>query len=67
VDLQDLPATYALHGSRGAVLDGRGLAASWGDIWPLILLGAVAIPLGLAMPRPGERHAKRHGKLKRSG
>lgn len=61
------PATYALHGIRGAVLDGRGLAASWGDIWPLIVLGAVAIPLGLAVFRAGERYAKRHGKLKRSG
>ena len=61
------PATYALHGIRGAVLDGRGLAASWGDLWPLIVLGAVAIPLGLAVFRAGERYAKRHGKLKRSG
>ena len=61
------PATYALRGIRRAVLDGRGLAASWGDIWPLIVLGAVAIPLGLAVFRAGERYAKRHGKLKRSG
>src|SRR5579859_5448859 len=61
------PATYALHGIRGAVQDGRGLAASWGDIWPLLVLGAVAIPLGLAVFRAGERYAKRHGKLKRSG
>lgn len=61
------PATYALHGIRGAVLDGDGLATAWGDIWPLLLLGAVAIPLGLLVFRAGERYAKRHGKLKRSG
>jgi ABC-2 type transport system permease protein len=61
------PATYALHGIRAAILDGDGLGAVWGDVWPLLVLGAVAIPLGLAVFRAGERYAKRHGKLKRSG
>ena len=61
------PATYALHGIRGAVLNGTGVAGSWPDIWPLLVLGAVSIPLGLAVFRAGERYAKRHGKLKRSG
>jgi ABC-2 type transport system permease protein len=61
------PATYALRGIRGAVLNGDGLGALWGDMWPLLVLGVVAIPLGLAVFRTGERYAKRHGKLKRSG
>jgi ABC-2 type transport system permease protein len=61
------PATYALHGIREAVLDGAGLTAIWGDLWPLLILGAIAIPAGLAIFRAGERYAKRHGKLKRSG
>jgi ABC-2 type transport system permease protein len=61
------PATYALRGIRSAVLDGAGLDSLWGDIWPLLVLGAVSIPLGLAVFRAGERYAKRHGKLKRSG
>jgi ABC-2 type transport system permease protein len=61
------PATYALEGIRAALLDGAGLGAVWGDIWPLLVLGAVAIPAGLAIFRAGERYAKRHGKLKRSG
>jgi ABC-2 type transport system permease protein len=39
----------------------------WGDIWPLIVIGIVAVPLGLWIFRTGERYAKRHGKLKRSG
>jgi ABC-type molybdenum transport system ATPase subunit/photorepair protein PhrA len=30
-------------------------------------LGVMAVPLGLAIFRAGERYAKRHGKLKRSG
>src|SRR4051794_132737 len=61
------PATYALHGIRAAVLDGAGVGAVWGDLWPLIVLGVVAIPAGLAVFRAGERYAKRHGQLKRSG
>jgi ABC-2 type transport system permease protein len=61
------PATYALRGIRSAVLDGAGPGAVWGDIWPLIVLGVITVPLGLAVFRTGERYAKRHGKLKRSG
>jgi ABC-2 type transport system permease protein len=61
------PATYALHGIRATVLDGAGLGDVWGDLWPLLLLGVVSIPLGLAVFRAGERYAKRNGKLKRSG
>jgi ABC-2 type transport system permease protein len=61
------PATYALHGIRATVLDGAGLGEVWGDLWPLVLLGVISIPLGLAVFRAGERYAKRNGKLKRSG
>jgi ABC-2 type transport system permease protein len=61
------PATYALHGIRAAVLGGSGLGGVWGDVWPLLILGAASIPLGLGVFRAGERYAKRHGKLKRSG
>jgi ABC-2 type transport system permease protein len=61
------PATYALDGIRKAILDGAGVGAMWSSIWPLLIIGAVAIPLGLEIFRRGERHAKRHGKLKRSG
>jgi ABC-2 type transport system permease protein len=49
------------------VLDGAGAGAVWGDLWPLLVLGAVAVPAGLVVFRAGERYAKRHGKLKRSG
>jgi ABC-2 type transport system permease protein len=61
------PATYALDGIREAILEGAGLAAVWGDMWPLLIIGAVSVPLGLWIFRLGELHAKRHGKLKRSG
>jgi ABC-2 type transport system permease protein len=59
------PATYALRGIRASILDGAGLA--WADVWPLLVIGVVSIPLGLFVFRTGERYAKRHGKLKRSG
>jgi len=61
------PATYALRGIRSAVLGGASLGACWSAIWPLLLLGFVSIPVGLGVFRAGERYAKRHGKLKRSG
>jgi ABC-2 type transport system permease protein len=59
------PATYALRGIRAAILDGAGV--HWGDVWPLIVIGAVAVPLGLFTFHTGEQYAKKHGKLKRSG
>jgi ABC-2 type transport system permease protein len=59
------PATYALRGDRAAIVDGAGLA--WADVWPLLVIATVAIPLGLVIFGAGERYAKRQGKLKRSG
>jgi ABC-2 type transport system permease protein len=61
------PATYALDGIRDSILNGDGVTALWDEIWPLLVIGAVSIPLGLEVFRRGERYAKRHGKLKRSG
>ena len=61
------PATYALRGVRAAVLEGAGVSELWGDLWPLIVIGVVTIPLGLWVFHRGEVYAKRHGKLKRSG
>ena len=60
------PATYALRGIRHSILDGARSSQS-GRTSGRCLIGAVcdaARPLDLP-PRRG--HAKRHGKLKRSG
>jgi ABC-2 type transport system permease protein len=59
------PATYALRGNRDQILHGAGLA--WADVWPLLVIGTLSIPIGLVVFRAGERYAKKHGKLKRSG
>jgi ABC-2 type transport system permease protein len=61
------PATYALDGMRDAIVEGQGLGSMWDEIWPLIVIGFASIPLGLEVFRRGERYAKKHGKLKRSG
>jgi ABC-2 type transport system permease protein len=59
------PATYALRGDRASIVNGTGLA--WADVWPLLIIAVLAIPLGIAIFKRGERYAKKHGKLKRSG
>jgi ABC-2 type transport system permease protein len=46
-------------------VSGAGLA--WADVWPLLVIAVFAIPVGLAVFKRGERYAKKHGKLKRSG
>jgi len=61
------PATYALRGCRRAILEGAGITDLWREIWALLVIGAVSVPLGLWTFRTGERYAKKHGKLKRSG
>ena len=59
------PATYALRGCRASIIHGAGM--QWADVWPLLIIAVLATPIGLAIFRVGERHAKKHGKLKRSG
>ena len=49
------------------MLDGAGVGAVWPQVWPLLLIGLVCVPVGLEVFRRGELYAKRHGKLKRSG
>lgn len=61
------PATYALEGIRNAILEGHGVSQMWDEIVPLFAIGVLTIPLGMAVFQWGERYAKQHGKLKRSG
>ena len=61
------PATYVLDGVRKALIDGAGIATLWADVWPLIVMGAVLIPMGIWAFGRAEHYAKRTGKLKRVG
>jgi ABC-2 type transport system permease protein len=61
------PATYVLHGVRSGLLEGAPLSALWADIWPALLMGLVAVPVGLRIFNAAEQYAKRVGKLHRNG
>ena len=61
------PATYVLDGVRSALIDGKPLTELLHDVWPLIVMGLVLIPVGLWAFGRAERYAKRTGKLKRVG
>jgi ABC-2 type transport system permease protein len=61
------PATYVLDGTRLALLDGVSTTQLWPYIWPVVIMGFVAIPLGLWVFNLAERYAKRTGKLHRNG
>ncbi|MFN2198348.1 MAG: ABC transporter permease [Anaerolineales bacterium] len=61
------PATYVLEGTRSALLEGASTGQLWPYIWPTLLMGLVAIPLGLWVFNQAERYAKRTGKLHRNG
>ena len=61
------PATYVLEGARAALLDGAPTIALWQFLAPLIVMGVLAIPIGLWLFGIAEKYAKRTGKLKRNG
>jgi ABC-2 type transport system permease protein len=61
------PATYVLDGSRLALLEGASTVSLWGHIWPVILMGLIAIPVGLWVFSLAERYAKQTGRLHRNG
>ncbi|MCO6451522.1 MAG: ABC transporter permease [Caldilineales bacterium] len=61
------PATYVLVGVRSALLEGTATRNLWPYIWPVLLMGVIAIPAGLKIFGWAERYAKRTGKLHRNG
>lgn len=61
------PATYVLEGMRAALLDGAPTSHLGPSLLPTLLLGVLAIPIGVAIFSWAERYAKRTGRLKRSG
>ncbi len=61
------PATYVLDGTRQALLEGVPTLQLWPYIWPTLIMGLIAIPLGLRVFGQAEKYAKRTGKLHRNG
>lgn len=61
------PATYVLDGARQTLLSGAGTLTLWPYIWPLLVMGLIAIPIGLQCFAWAETYAKRTGKLHRNG
>ena len=61
------PATYVLDGSREALLSGAPTASLLHYVWPLLLMGVLAIPAGLRVFHWAEHYAKRTGKLHLNG
>ena len=61
------PATYVLEGMRATILEGKPTSALGGYLLPILLLGVLTVPLGVAVFARAERYAKRTGRLKRSG
>lgn len=61
------PATYVLEGMRAALLDGASTGSLLLHLGRLVLIGVIAVPMGMLVFRQAEMYAKRTGKLKRSG
>ena len=61
------PGTYVLDGIRKGLIDGLPVTELLHDVWPLVIMGVVLIPLGVYVFGIAERYAKRTGKLKRVG
>jgi ABC-2 type transport system permease protein len=61
------PATYVLDGVRRGLIDGLPVSSLLGNVWPLVVMGALLVPAGLWAFARAERYAKRTGKLKRVG
>jgi ABC-2 type transport system permease protein len=61
------PGTYVLNGIRAGLIDGTPVTELLHNVWPLVVMGVILIPLGVHVFGIAERYAKRTGKLKRVG
>jgi ABC-2 type transport system permease protein len=61
------PGTYVLDGVREGLIRGTPITSLLHDVWPLVVMGAVLIPLGVYVFGRAEAYAKRTDKLKRVG
>lgn len=61
------PATYVIDGARETLLNGAPTLSLWPYVWPLLVMGVIAVPAGLRCFHWAEQYAKRTGKLHRNG
>jgi len=61
------PATYILEGIRGAMLEGKSVFDMSAELWKLLIVSAVSLPLGIWVFQFAVDFAKRTGRLKRYG
>src|SRR5581483_255530 len=61
------PATYFLHGVRGALINGATIGDEAGDLVVMVVFAVVRIPGSIVVFSAAERWAKRTGRLKRQG
>lgn len=61
------PARYTIEGMRKALLENVGTGELVQYFTPLIILGALLVPLGIFTFSLVEEHAKKTGKLRRTG
>ncbi len=61
------PATYILEGIRGAMLDGKSVFDMSAELWKLLAVSLISLPLGVWIFQKAVDYAKRTGRLKRYG
>jgi ABC-2 type transport system permease protein len=61
------PGTYLLDGVRRGLMDGTPVTDMLNNVWPLLVMAVIFIPLGVWVFGRAERYAKRTGRLKRVG
>jgi ABC-2 type transport system permease protein len=61
------PGYYILNGVRAGLMDGVPVTDLLGQLWPLVIMAIVLIPMGIFVFGKAEQYAKRTGKLKRVG
>ncbi|HJN40353.1 MAG TPA: ABC transporter permease, partial [Chloroflexota bacterium] len=60
-------ATYILEGIRGAMLDGKSVFDMSAELWKLLAVSLISLPLGVWIFQKAVDYAKRTGRLKRYG
>lgn len=61
------PATYTLRAIRRCLIEGATVRDVLPDVWMILIIGVLLIPLGFYIFELAENYAMKNGKLKRNG